>query len=44
MTTDVNRLYTTRRMAIVEALTEKLKGIDGTGAMLSNVYIMCIRG
>lgn len=26
-----NRLYTTRRLAIVEALVEKLKGIDGSG-------------
>ena len=38
MTTDTQRIYTTRRMAIVEALVEKLKGIDGTDEMLSNVY------
>ena len=38
MTTDTQRIYSTRRMAIVEALVEKLKGIDGTNEMLSNVY------
>ena len=31
------RTYTTRRLGIVEALVEKLKDIDGTGAFLSNV-------
>ena len=36
--TDVNRLYTSRRMSIVNALVEKLKGIDGSSEMLSNVY------
>ena len=32
------RNYTTRRLAITEALTEKLKNIDGTGEYLSNLY------
>ena len=36
--TDVNRLYTSRRMSIVNALVEKLKDIDGSNEMLSNVY------
>lgn len=36
--TDVNRLYTSRRMSIVNALVEKLKEIDGQDGMLSNVY------
>ena len=38
MTTDTQRIYTTRRLAIVNALVEKLKGIDGGDEMLSNVY------
>ena len=38
MTTDTQRIYSTRRMGIVNALVEKLKGIDGTNEMLSNVY------
>lgn len=38
MTTDTQRIYSSRRIAIVEALVEKLKGIDGTNEMLSNVY------
>lgn len=38
MTTDTQRIYSSRRMAIVEALAEKLKGIDGSDQMLSNVY------
>ena len=32
------RLYTTRRLAITDALTEQLKKIDGTGDYASNVY------
>ena len=32
------RLYSTRRMAIVTALVEKLKGIDGNGAFLTDVF------
>lgn len=32
------RNYTTRRLAIVEALVEKLKEIDGTGDYLTNLY------
>lgn len=33
-----NRIYTTRRQAIVNSLVDVLKTIDGTGAFLSNVY------
>ena len=33
----MSRAYTTRRLGIVEALVEKLEGINGTGAFLSNV-------
>jgi len=33
----VSRAYTTRRLGIVEALVEKLEGINGTGAFLSDV-------
>lgn len=33
-----NRLYTTRRQAIVNSLVNVLKTIDGTGAFLSNIY------
>lgn len=32
------RNYTTRRLAITEALTEELKNIDGTGEYVSNLY------
>jgi len=32
------RNYTTRRLAIVEALTQELKNIDGTGEYVSNLY------
>jgi hypothetical protein len=32
------RDYTTRRIAIVDALVEKLKNIDGTGTYLTNVW------
>lgn len=38
MTTDTQRIYSTRRLAIVNALVDKLKGIDGGNEMLSNVY------
>lgn len=33
-----NRLYTSRRQSIINALVEALKGIDGTGNYLTNVY------
>lgn len=33
-----SRTYTTRRLAIVEALVEKLQGIDGTNQFLTNVF------
>jgi hypothetical protein len=33
-----NRLYTTRRQSIVNALVEKLKEINGSGDFLSNVF------
>lgn len=33
-----NRIYTTRRQAIVNSLVDVLKTIDGTGSFLSNVY------
>lgn len=32
------RVYTTRRLSIVESLVVKLKEIDGTGNYLTNVY------
>ena len=32
------RNYTTRRLAIVEAIVEKLKGIDGTSQYLTNLF------
>lgn len=32
------RVYTTRRLSIVESLVVKLKEIDGTGDYLTNVY------
>ena len=32
------RIYTTRRLAIVEAIVEKLKGIDGTNQYLTNLF------
>ena len=35
MTTE--RVYTSRRSNILQALAEKLKGIDGSGAMLTDV-------
>lgn len=33
-----NRLYTTPRQSIVNALVEKLKGINGSGSFVSNVF------
>lgn len=33
-----NRIYTTRRQSIVDALVAKLKLIDGTGTYLTNLY------
>ena len=33
----MSRAYTTRRLGIVEALVEKLEGINGTGAFLTDV-------
>lgn len=33
------RAYTTRRLAIVEALVEKLKDIDGTGNFRTNLFL-----
>ena len=33
-----NRGYATKRSSIVNALAEKLKMIDGTGAFLMNLY------
>lgn len=38
MTTDINRIYTTRRLSIVNALTEKLKEINGTGEFNTDIY------
>jgi hypothetical protein len=32
------RNYTTRRLAIIDALVSKLKDIDGTGEFLTNLY------
>ena len=32
------RTYTTRRSAIVTALAEQLKAIDGTGTFLTNLF------
>lgn len=32
------RVYTSRRLSIVNALVEKLKDIDGTGDFLTNLY------
>ncbi len=34
----VNRTYTSRRQAIVDALVTKLKGINGSGDFLTNVF------
>ena len=38
MTTDTNRIYSTRRLGIVNAIVEKLKEIDGNGDFNTNVY------
>ena len=38
MTTDINRIYSTRRLGIVNALVEKLKTIDGNGDFNTDVY------
>ena len=38
MTTDINRAYSTRRLGIVNALVEKLKGINGNGEFNTDVY------
>ena len=38
MTTDINRAYSTRRLGIINALVEKLKGIDGNGEFNTDVY------
>lgn len=38
MTTDTNRIYSTRRLAIVNALSEKLKEIDGNGDFNTDIY------
>lgn len=38
MTTDINRIYSTRRLGIIQALVEKLKGIDGNGDFNTDLY------
>ena len=38
MTTDINRIYSTRRLGIINALVEKLKEIDGNGDFNTDVY------
>lgn len=38
MTTDTNRIYSTRRLGITHALAEKLKEIDGNGDFNTDVY------
>lgn len=38
MTTDINRIYSTRRLGITNALAEKLKEIDGNGDFNTDVY------
>jgi len=38
MTTDITRIYSTRRLGITNALAEKLKEIDGNGDFNTNVY------
>ena len=38
MTTDTNRIYSTRRLGIIQALVEKLKEIDGNGDFNTDVY------
>lgn len=38
MTTDTNRIYSTRRLGITHALAEKLKEIDGNGDFNTDIY------
>ena len=38
MTTDTNRIYSTRRLGIIQALVEKLKEIDGNGDFNTDLY------
>ena len=38
MTTDTNRIYSTRRLGIIQALVGKLKQIDGNGDFNTDVY------
>lgn len=38
MTTDINRIYSTRRLGIIQALVEKLKQIDGNGDFNTDIY------
>ncbi len=38
MTTDINRIYSTRRLGIIQALVEKLKEIDGNGDFNTDLY------
>jgi len=38
VSTDVKRVYSTRRMSIVNALAEKLKEIDGDGEFHTNLF------
>ena len=38
MTTDTNRIYSTRRLGVIQALVEKLKEIDGNGDFNTDVY------
>ena len=37
MTTDTNRIYSTRRLGITNALAEKLKEIDGNGEFNTDI-------
>jgi len=38
MTTDTNRIYSTRRLGIINGLVEKLKEIDGNGDFNTDIY------
>ena len=38
MTTDTNRIYSTRRLGIIQALVGKLKQIDGNGDFNTDIY------
>lgn len=38
MTTDTNRIYATRRLGIINSLTDKIKEIDGNGDFNTDVY------